>query len=221
MNLVDSSLKSFLSFINTFCQKLQKPIWAWLYMISLNLYLHSDWECLSYFSYLPGRMYSQLNVYLHSDSECISHFTFQLSVPEHVILIQYIVTCQRDGVSKEPPWLQAATRHVASDPLVRLPSDNCQKLKKKRLYTGPVLLRQEEPGTSQYIYILTENVFHISAICPGGCIPNSRCIYILTENVFHISAICPGGCIPNSICICILTENVFHIFSYLPWRMYS
>ena len=31
----------------------------------------------------------------------------------------YTVTCQRGGVSNEPPWLQAATRHGASDPLVR------------------------------------------------------------------------------------------------------
>ncbi len=31
----------------------------------------------------------------------------------------YIVTCQRGGVSNVPPWLQAATRHGARDPLVR------------------------------------------------------------------------------------------------------
>ena len=31
----------------------------------------------------------------------------------------YIVMCQRGGVSNEPPWLQAATRHGARDPSVR------------------------------------------------------------------------------------------------------
>ena len=34
----------------------------------------------------------------------------------------YIVMCQRGGFFNEPPWLQAATRHGASDPLVHLPT---------------------------------------------------------------------------------------------------
>ena len=34
-----------------------------------------------------------------------------------------IVTCQRVGVSNQPPWLRAATRHGASDPLVHLWTD--------------------------------------------------------------------------------------------------
>ncbi len=60
-----------------------------------------------------------------------------------------IVTCQRGGVSNKPPGLQAATRHRARDALVRSLPKNLKK--NNGPYTGPVLLRQGEPGTSQYV----------------------------------------------------------------------
>ena len=54
--------------------------------------------------------------------------------------------------------LQAATRYGARDPLVRSQVDKTNLItlpknfkKKNGPYTGPVLLRQGEPGTSQYI----------------------------------------------------------------------
>ncbi len=63
----------------------------------------------------------------------------------------YIGACQRDGVSKEPPWLQAAARHGS----VTL------KIKKIRANIRPVLLRQGEPGTPQYS-------LHARAVIPSG-----------------------------------------------------
>ncbi len=60
----------------------------------------------------------------------------------------HIVTCQQGGVSNKPPGPQAATRHGARDPLVRSLPKNLKK--KNGPYTGSVLLRQGEPGTSQY-----------------------------------------------------------------------
>ena len=75
--------------------------------------------------------------------------------------VLYIVVCQRGGVSNEPPRLQAATRHLARDPLVRSQVDKTWQLsnnylykkfkKKNGPYIRPVLLRQGEPGTSQYV----------------------------------------------------------------------
>ena len=53
----------------------------------------------------------------------------------------YIVACQRGGVSDEPPWLRAATRHGPGTLRIK---------KKTRTDTGPVLLRQGDPGTAQY-----------------------------------------------------------------------
>ncbi len=47
-----------------------------------------------------------------------------------------IVACERGGVCDEPPWLRAATRPL--------------KMEKDGPTTGPVLLKQGEPGTSQY-----------------------------------------------------------------------
>ncbi len=84
----------------------------------------------------------------------------------------YIVACQRGGVSNKPPGLQTATRHGARDPLVRSQLDKTlhglthikhlnianlviatyKKNKKNGPYIRDVLLRQGEPGTSQYIH---------------------------------------------------------------------
>ena len=50
--------------------------------------------------------------------------------------------CQRGGVSNKPPGLQAVNGP----------------------YTGPVLLRQGDPGTSQYIDI---NILMIYSYCQG------------------------------------------------------
>ncbi len=67
-----------------------------------------------------------------------------------------IVMCQRGGVSNKPPGLQAATRHGARDPLVRSQVDYLKIKKENGPYTGPVLLRQGEPGTSQYIALMLD-----------------------------------------------------------------
>ena len=64
-------------------------------------------------------------------------------------LKKYIVTCQRGGVSNKPPWLQAATRHEYLDKVNLM--TNYQNWKHGPT-VGPVLLRQGEPGTSQYIF---------------------------------------------------------------------
>ncbi len=58
----------------------------------------------------------------------------------------------RWGLHK-PPWLRTATRHGPRDPLVRCLGISKKKKKKDGPYTGPVLLRQGEPGTSQYMEI--------------------------------------------------------------------
>ncbi len=70
-------------------------------------------------------------------------FLEKYNVGKKNILLSYIVACQRGGVFNKLPWLQAATKHGARDPLVRY---------KYGPITGPVLLRQGEPGTSQYTY---------------------------------------------------------------------
>ncbi len=54
----------------------------------------------------------------------------------------YIVACQRGGVSDEPPWLRAASRHKPGILVI-----NHQKLKKNGPTFGPVLLRLGEPGS--------------------------------------------------------------------------
>ncbi len=76
---------------------------------------------------------------------------------------EYIVACQRGGVSNKPPWLQAATSHgpltggldltpTGEPPISRQTkaSDKLQKIEKYGPTTGHVLLRKGEPGTSQY-----------------------------------------------------------------------
>ena len=67
----------------------------------------------------------------------------------------YIVACQQGGVSDEPSWLRAATRHGPRDP-----SNKALKFEKDGSTTGPVLLRQGEPGTSQY----TASQYNVSCI---------------------------------------------------------
>ena len=68
--------------------------------------------------------------------------------------MKYIVVCQRGGVSKKPPGLQAAARH----------GPGILKIEKYGPTTGPVLLRQGEPGTSQYVvsWTLLKYEFEIS-----------------------------------------------------------
>ncbi len=64
--------------------------------------------------------------------------------------IIHIVASQRGGVSDKPPWLRAATRHGPGMIWIRNKL-HCTKKSKDGPYTGHVLLRQGEPGTSQYI----------------------------------------------------------------------
>ncbi len=58
---------------------------------------------------------SKLVFFLIELSDRIKHFNIKSKAEENV----YIVTCHRGGISNKPPGLQAATRHGASDTLVR------------------------------------------------------------------------------------------------------
>ncbi len=61
------------------------------------------------------------------------------------IRIVKILSCASGmGSPTNHPGFQAATRHGARDPLVRTKKNNGP-------HTRPILLRQGEPGTSQYI----------------------------------------------------------------------
>ena len=96
-----------------------------------------------------------------------------------------IVTRQWGGVSN-PPGLQAATRHGARDPLVRSQVDVrylnranlmiLPKIFKERNepYTGPVLLRQGEPGPSQYVYVIAMKISQFKCIKDHVTINPSR-----------------------------------------------
>ncbi len=63
------------------------------------------------------------------------------------------MACQRGGVSDEPPWLRTATRNGSRDPFGPL-TGGWKPLKIKK--DGPFLLRQGEPGTSQYRHTIHE-----------------------------------------------------------------
>ncbi len=100
------------------------------------------------------------------------------------------------GVSNKPPGLQAATRHGARDPLVHsqpitgglnlTPTGEPPTcgVKKNGPYTGPVLLRQGEPCTSQYIHLKQD----------GGSI-HDRAISILQNVILTIGQVLPPSLI--------------------------
>ena len=81
----------------------------------------------------------------------------------------YIVACQRRGVSDEPPWLRAATRHGSTGYTIFC--DHVSDVQyESRLCTGPVLLRQSEPSTSQYFTVwLCHSFSDLLSMCAILC----------------------------------------------------
>ena len=65
----------------------------------------------------------------------------------------YIVACQRGGVSNKPPGLRTATTI-----LVIATYKKIKQQKRTDRTFDPFLLRQDDPGTSQYISYILDNI---------------------------------------------------------------
>ncbi len=105
---------------------------------------------------------------------------------------KYIVACQRGRVSNEPP--RAATRHGARDHLVRPQVDQTYTSKPlkisnlgnhldtnfKRTNRTPdspyFLLRQGEPGTSQYLALYSDTALRESHKSTSELVAQPQCI---------------------------------------------
>ena len=94
-------------------------------------------------------------------SEASYYFWFWLP-NQH--LTEYIVTCQRGGVSNKPPGLQAATRHGASDHLVRSQVDYVKYLDRANLVITTRKLKKKERTIHWTRFTKTGWIWHVTIL---------------------------------------------------------